>query len=284
MFKKLFSIAALSAIATVAYAGSAQAVGLTYGSGILRDSNVTNEGAFSENVNDLGYETFDFNDSRSLPGNDKVKYSYSGTNTNTRKKTQVVNNDKKANGKWKNGEMKWAPTGVINPDTGKAFTNESQYLQVFKGKSVVIETVEEGDTFNYFGLNMGALSKGNIFEFFNGDEALVFNYIDKQGNAKSTTTLTENILSSLAPTAADQHGGQKNGFFEFFSEGMDDNFDKIVISQTTGGGFETDNHTFRIAKGKYAQASVPEPSIALGMLAFSGGMFLRKRKQKKSVE
>ncbi|MDY6898256.1 MAG: PEP-CTERM sorting domain-containing protein, partial [Cyanobacteriota bacterium] len=67
-------------------------------------------------------------------------------------------------------------------------------------------------------------------------------------------------------------------------EGMDDNFDKIVISQFGGGGFETDNHTFRVAKGKYAQASVPEPSIALGMLAFSGSMFLRKRKQKKSVE
>ncbi len=30
MFKKLFSIAALSAIATVAYAGSAQAAGFSY--------------------------------------------------------------------------------------------------------------------------------------------------------------------------------------------------------------------------------------------------------------
>ena len=64
---------------------------------------------------------------------------------------------------------------------------------------------------------------------------------------------------------------------------MDDNFDKIVISQTSGGGFETDNHTFRVAKGKYVQASVPEPSIALGMLAFGGSMLLGKRKQKKSV-
>ncbi|BAY81448.1 hypothetical protein NIES267_09240 [Calothrix parasitica NIES-267] len=266
MFKKLFSIAALSAIATVTYAGSAQAAGFTYGSGAFRDNNVTNEGSFSENVNDLGYETFDFNDSGALPGNNKIKYSYSGSNS----KTQVVTTDNK--------EIKWAPAGVNGEK------NETQYLQVFKGKSAVIETVNEGDTFNYFGLNLGALSKGNTLEFFNAGNAVEFNYQDSQGVAKTATTLTYNILTALAPTAAQQHGGQTNGFFEFFSEGMDDNFDKIVISQLKGGGFETDNHTFRIAKGKYAQASVPEPSIALGMLAFSGGMFLRKRKQKKSVE
>lgn len=268
MFKKLFSIAALSAIATVTYAGSAQAAGFTYGSGAFRDNNVTNEGSFSQNVNDLGYETFDFNDSGNLPGNNKVKYSYFGENT--RKKTQVVTTD--------NREIKWAPAGVNGEK------NETQYLQVFEGKSAVIETAQEGDTFNYFGLNLGALSTGNTLEFFNAGNAVEFNYMDNQGMAQTATTLTYNILTALAPTAAQQHGGQTNGFFEFFSEGMDDNFDKIVISQIGGGGFETDNHTFRIAKGKYSQASVPEPSIALGMLAFSGGMFLRKRKQKKSVE
>lgn len=261
MFKKLFSIAALSAIATVTYAGSAQAAGFTYSSGAFRDNNVTNEGAFSQNVNDLGYETFDFNDGV-LPGNDRVKYSFEGNN----KRTSV------------GGEKRWAPAGVNGE------VNTSDYLQVFKGKSAVIETAKEGDTFNYFGINLGALSGGNTLEFFNGDDAVAFNYMDTQGNAQTATTLDFSILTNLAPTSAQQHGGQTNGFFEFFSEGMDDNFDKIVISQATGGGFETDNHTFRIAKGKYSQASVPEPSIALGMLAFSGGMFLRKRKQKKSVE
>ena len=276
MFKKLFSIAALSAIATVTYAGSAQAAGFSYGSGAFRDNNVTNEGSFSENVNDAGYETFDFDDSRRLPGNDRVKYSFEGKNTG--KKTKVINNNKKRNGEWKNGEMKWAPAGVNGEN------NESQYLQVFEGKNAVIETAKEGDTFNYFGLNLGALSTGNTLEFFNAGNAVEFDYQDSNGMAQTATTLTYNILTALAPTAADQHGGQTNGFFEFFSEGMDDNFDKIVISQVGGGGFETDNHTFRIAKGKYVEASVPEPSIALGMLAFSGSMFIRKRKQKKSVE
>ena len=120
MFKKLFSIAALSAIATVAYAGSAQAANFSYSSGIFRDSNVTNEGTFSENVNKPGYEVFDFNDSTSLPGNDKIKYSFEGTN----KKTQVV--------PLGHDEMQWAPAGVNGE------VNETQYLQVFKGKTVLL--------------------------------------------------------------------------------------------------------------------------------------------------
>ncbi len=273
MFKKLFSVAAISAIVTVAYAGSAQAGSFSYSSGGYRDDKV-NEGSFSKNVNDLGYETFDFNGSPDLPFNNKVKYSFSGEHTqrriNKKKITQVVTTG--------NSEMKWAPAGVNGEK------NTSQYLQVFKGKSAVIETVKEGDTFNYFGLNLGALSRGNVLEFFNGDNAVEFDYMDTQGNAKTATTLTYNILTALAPTAAEQHGGQTNGFFEFFSDGTEDNFDKIVISEYSGGGFETDNHTFRIAKGKFSRAaSVPEPSIALGMLAVSGAMFLNKRKGQKST-
>lgn len=269
MFKKLFSVAAISAIVTVAYAGSAQAGSFSYSSGGYRDDNVKDEGSFSKNVNDFGYETFDFNDSSSLPENNKVKYKFDGNNTN--KPTQVVTTG---------NEMRWAPAGVNGEK------NKTQYLQVFKGKSAIIETRNEGDTFNYFGLNLGALSGGNTLEFFNKDKAVEFDYIDNQGNAKTATTLKYNILTALAPTAAEQHGGQTNGFFEFFSEGAEDNFDKIVISQFGGGGFETDNHTFKIAKGKYKYsqaASVPEPSIALGMLAVSGAMFLNKRKRQKST-
>ncbi|MGD1871628.1 MAG: PEP-CTERM sorting domain-containing protein [Mastigocoleus sp.] len=261
MFKKLLTIITVSAIATVAYANSAQAAKFTYGTGVFRDNNVTDEGAFSSNVNQQGYTTFDFNGG-SLPSDNKVKYSYSGTNTQGN--TRVTNNT-------------WAPAGV-NGDV-----NNSQYLQVFQGKSTVIETAKQGDVFNYFGINLGALSGGNTLEFFNAGQAVQFNYFDSQGAAQVATTLDYNILTALAPTTGTNQNNQKNGFFEFFSEGTTDNFDQIIISQTTGGGFETDNHTFRIGKGAYSQG-VPEPSIALGMLALSGGMFLRKRKQQTSVQ
>ncbi|WP_414624406.1 PEP-CTERM sorting domain-containing protein [Calothrix sp. CCY 0018] len=263
MFKKLFSIAALSAIATVTYAGSAQAANFSYSSGIFRDSNVTNQGAFSENVNNPVYETFDFNDV-SLPGNGRVKYSFVGSD------------DSKSKGVTSVGTGSYGPAGVNGED------NTSAYLKVFKGMSAVIETAKEGDTFNYFGINLGALSIGNTLEFFNGDTAVELKYTDTAGNKKSASILTYDILTALAPT---KNNDEQNGFFEFFSEGTADNFDRIVISQLTGGGsgFETDNHTFRIGTGKFVQASVPESSIALGMLAFGGSMLLGKRKEKKSV-
>ena len=97
--------------------------------------------------------------------------------------------------------------------------------------------LKEGETFNYFGINLGALSEGNTLQFFNGDTAVEFNYNDENGDDANRNHLNFNILTALAPTSAKQHEGQTNGFFEFFSEGMADNFDKIVISQLTGWWF-----------------------------------------------
>lgn len=75
-FKKIACIAALSTIASVSYAGSASAFDFKYHPGSYRDTTVTNEGVFSQNVNNTGYTTFDFNNSQ-IPGNDLVKYSFS---------------------------------------------------------------------------------------------------------------------------------------------------------------------------------------------------------------
>ena len=65
-------------------------------------------------------------------------------------------------------------------------------------------------------------------------------------------------------------------------EGDNDNFNKIVISQTEGGGFESDNHTFRVGTGKYNPTSVPEPGMIVG-LATVGGFFIRKRQKQKTL-
>jgi hypothetical protein len=252
--KKALSVALLStvatAIASVSYAGSAHALGMTYSSGNYRDANVKDQGAFATGVNKAGYETFDFNNS-SVPGNSKVKYSFSNNNTYSTtaysQQTGIYSDV-------------WAPAGV------KAEVNKSNYLAVFQGNNTIVEALG-GKVFNYFGFDAGALSGGNTIEFF------------KAGN--SIKKLTYEIMNSLATVSASQHGGEKNAFFEIFSEGESDNFDKIVLSQVGGGGFETDNHTFRISKGAYT-TSVPEPGVVLG-LATVGGMLLRNRKKQKTA-
>jgi hypothetical protein len=249
MFKKLLSIVALSAIASVIHAGSAQALGLTKTDGAFRDA-ATNQGAFSEQVNNSNYTTFDFNDA-GVPGNNKVQYSFSNGSHSTQAysgQTGIYSD-------------MWSPSGVNGE------VNDSKYLAVFQGNDTVIEA-KKGKTFKYFGFDAGAISGGNIIKFFNGD--------------KLVKSMDYQEMNNLATLSASQHGGEKNAFLEIFSQGTEDNFNKIVLSQVGGGGFETDNHTFRIGKGAYDPTSVPEPGAILGLLTV-GGMAVVKRRKSKTV-
>ncbi|MFH7026439.1 MAG: PEP-CTERM sorting domain-containing protein [Heteroscytonema crispum UTEX LB 1556] len=155
----------------------------------------------------------------------------------------------------------WAPSGVNGE------VNTTNYLAVFSGNNTIIEATAN-KVFNYFGFDAGALSVGNTLQFFNG--------------VNLVKELTFDMMNKLALVSASQHGGEMNGFFEFFSEGDNDNFNKIVISQTEGGGFESDNHTFRVGTGKYNPTSVPEPGMIVG-LATVGGFFIRKRQKQKTL-
>ncbi|MBW4646243.1 MAG: PEP-CTERM sorting domain-containing protein [Goleter apudmare HA4340-LM2] len=271
--KKLACVAALStsAIASLTFAGSAHAIGFSYTPGVFRTPGVTNEGAFSANVNDSNYVTIDFNskdangntvkDNGLFKGNNLVEYTFSKgsyATSVTGNQTGIISD-------------KWAPSGVNGED------NKSNYLAVFSDSSVSIKA-KNGGVFNYFGIDLGALSTGNTFELLKGGKAVtaVFEGVTYE-------KLTFDVMNKIAKVANTAQGGQKNGFFEFFSEGFNDNFDEIKLSQVGGGGFESDNHTFKIASGAYNPKSVPEPTAVVGLIAVGGGMFLQKRKNKKFV-
>jgi hypothetical protein len=242
MFKRLLSIAALSAIVSVAYAGSAQALSLTKTDGVFRNPAITNEGAFSSGVNNPNYTTFDFNDA-GVPGNSKVQYSFSNGNHSTQAYS----------GQTGIYADKWAPAGV------NAEVNDSKYLAVFQGNDTIIKAVK--GTFNYFGFDAGALSGGNTIKFYNGD--------------KLVRSLDYAEMNNLATVSASQHGGEKNAFLEIFAQNKTENFNKVVLSQDGGGGFETDNHTFRVDP-----TSVPEPGAILGLLVVGGMVVVKRQKQK----
>ncbi|MBD2487975.1 PEP-CTERM sorting domain-containing protein [Aulosira sp. FACHB-615] len=239
-----------SAIASVAYAGSAHAISLTYTAGAYRTPKVTNEGAFSESVNNSNFVTVDFNNvnDKNFKGNDLVEYTFSQGSYSTSPGSTGIFNDQ------------WAPAGVNGE------VNQSKYLAVFANNSVSIKA-KSGGVFNYFGLDAGALSGGNTFELLKGGVTVA------KWNFEQ--------LNKIATVVGINMNNQKNGFFEFFSDGKDDNFDEIRLSQVGGGGFESDNHTFHLGKGKFSQAqATPEPSVTLGMLAV-GGMFLYQRRRQK---
>lgn len=258
--KKIIYIAALSTLATLGYASSASAINFKVTKGTIGLNGETNQGAFSEFSSLENTVTVDFN-SGAVPTTGFAKYSFVGKGKST------VLSDM------------WAPVG---PNGEK---NISKYLEVFEGKNVVIKL---SDYLNYFAINWGAAHAGNTYSFYNGD-TLVKSF--------STTNIDQAggfaIYSPLHPS--DNQAGTKlvgnkyyqgNGYVHFYSESSNDIFNKIVISQKGGGGFETDNHSFHKGTGRFTgfdPKSVPEPSAGLGILAI-GGLFLGKRKKSKSVQ
>ncbi|TBR60215.1 PEP-CTERM sorting domain-containing protein [Mastigocladus laminosus UU774] len=258
--KKSFLIAALSTLATVGYAGSAHAINFKVTTGTTGLNGETNQGAFSEFSSLANTVTVDFN-SGQIPTDGFAKYSFVGNS-----------------GSSVRADM-WAPVGS-NGDK-----NNSNYLAVFDGKDVVIQL---DDYLNYFGINWGAAHTGNIYSFYNGD-SLVSSFSTADIDAGGGFALYSALHPGGNEDGAKLVNGsyyQGNGYVHFYSTNSNDIFNKIVISQEGGGGFETDNHSFH--KGTTAftgfdSKSVPEPSAALGMLAI-GGVFLRKRKHHKTVQ
>lgn len=234
-------VAALSTVAAVSYSGSAQAISFKMSTGVAGPSSVTDQGAFSEFYKLKGTTTIDFNSGKA-PTTGFAKYTFENGNRSSVRADQ------------------WAPAGANGE------RNMSNYLAVFDGDKVTIELAK---TLNYFGIDWGAISGGNIFSFYNGN--------------KLVQSFSTADVNPVAPVKAAWQGGEGNGYVHFYSTSTADTFNRIVISQQGGGGFESDNHSFHVGNGAFNPESVPEPSVVLG-LAAAGGTLLIKRKRKKHSE
>ncbi|GAX40580.1 hypothetical protein NIES4075_15460 [Tolypothrix sp. NIES-4075] len=252
--RKFASIAALSlsAIASFSYADAAHAMSFTMGTGTTGPNGETNQGAYTKDKNAI---TIDFNDTKNekgkkvdgkAPTTGFAQYSFS----NSTSKVASTN---------------WAPTG---PD---GEVNTSKHLQVFDNSSV---TISLQSLTKSFGLDWGAAHPGNTLSFFNGDKLIQTFTTANMGEFALYSMLHSGPKADGAKQLADGKYYQGNGYVQFFAQNSNEYFNKIVISQKGGGGFESDNHSFR---------TVPEPSLALGMLAIGGGMLLRKRKNQKAL-
>lgn len=260
-FKSAALTAALVTAAVVVSAGSAEAIAFKITKGVNSPNGATNQGAFSDFVGTKGVTTVDFNTVfdqagtspvtvKGQDGKDFMTYSFDKGMATTPGQTGVFSDQ-------------WAPAGANGE------VNVSKYLAVFTANTVRMTFAK---TMNYFGIDWGAISAGNTFAFFrSGQEVKTFNTAD---------------VNPVAPVRATQHGGEGNGYLHFYSSGKDDVFDEIRISQLTGGGFETDNHSFQEGNGEFdferELEDVPEPTMTLGLMA-AGGMFLLKRNRKKEL-
>jgi hypothetical protein len=236
-FSRIACAAVVGAVVTTAFAGSAQAFSFNVTTGKAALNGATNQGAFSELNGQAGIMNVDF-DNGTAPTTGFAKYSFqNGTKSSVR-------------------ADQWAPTSL----TGER--NKSKYLAVFNGDKVNIKLDSK---FNYYGINWGAISANNTFSFYKGNTLI-----------KSIKTQDINPLATV--TAAHQNG-EKNAYVHFYADNASEVFDRIEIEQssTSGGGFESDNHSFQ--RGSNGFAKTPEPASMLGLAAVTGAAAWIKRKR-----
>lgn len=150
----------------------------------------------------------------------------------------------------------------------------------------------------YFGISWNAGDANNEITFYQGSKLVGYYSTAKTTGLLShptVTTLDGRTYQSSAyngqPTTL-ANAGEPYAFINFIDTGG--TFDKIVFgnSNNTGTGFESDNHTIRVAApvpdGSFVYAgiaSVPEPGNVGLMIGFGAGssVLIFKRRKKRAI-
>jgi hypothetical protein len=181
------------------------------------------------------------------------------------------------------------PSGGIQGEYTGSLTQSSDYTYGGAGKTGYYPTVSDnnytltlstlGDVpgVNYFGLWFSALDGGNQLQFYEGS-TLLYTF---------TPTMFQTLVGACPGSAFcgnpnnGEDAGEQFAFLNFFYEGG--YFDKIVFTETSSAGFESDNHTVAylnppVPSGTVIGDEAPEPgSIALVTLGAAGLIWLKRR-------
>ncbi|QJE94308.1 PEP-CTERM sorting domain-containing protein [Luteolibacter luteus] len=206
------------------------------------------------------------------PAKSAVVVSYAetpGQYNSTLEHTSVYNFDDRATGNYSN-----VTTGIGTYDTltinpvdqygGAGDPNGSQYaVQGANGPGATTLTLDIDA--GYFGLWWSAGDNQNVLEFYN-DTDLVARF--------TTQTLLTAITAAGGyqgnPASGTYHGNNSSepyAFVNFFGVG-DTTWNRIVFTNTSGSGFESDNHTIReLTWGGYTpEIGQPLPGITVAQV------------------
>ncbi len=180
--------------------------------------------------------------------------------------------------------------GINSADQFGGANGTGKYANAMTGRSYTIDlTSTETQGVTYFGFWLSALDANNNVTFFQGANQL---FTFSATNARSFILgLPNNDDYRGNPTAPflNRNNNEPYSFLNFYARGTT-RFDRIVFSQGSAGGYESDNHTV----GRWSRISgsvvggsavVPEPATWAMLLTGFGlvGAAARRRKQVTNV-
>lgn len=126
--------------------------------------------------------------------------------------------------------------------SGGGTANTSAYLAVFN-----TVTVNFSRSLDYFGLDWGFTDSNNTVAFYQGNTLLrTYSALDAFGSVNGNNG--------------------SNAYVNFFAQNSSEYFNKIVFTESGGGGFETDNHAYRQAVDEPYPLPVLVGLMALGLV------------------
>ena len=189
-----------------------------------------------------------------------------GVQTSTLSNTSFISFDSAANGKTSN--LVWAGVGtydnaqIINADVWGGALGTGKYIvqstSVGSPNPVPTTTLTLDTPSAYFGLWWSAGDNPNRLAFYSG-ATLIADFTTET----LVKALPDTYRGNPTGTFAGQNTNEKYAFFNVFGQnGV--SWDKIVFTNTTSSGFESDNHTTRVTPwGSGPGETGPAPGVVV---------------------
>lgn len=168
---------------------------------------------------------------------------------------------------------------INNADQYGGAGGTGQYAAAFSATPYTInltsDATKDPQGINYFGYWLSALDAGNQVTFYKGGTE-----VGSLSPADVLAAIGSNpaYFGNPNPAFAGQDSGEPFVFVNFYD--TTGTFDQVSFSETTGGGYESDNHTVGFFT---AMGGVPEPATWAMMLMGFGGMGAMMRGRRKQA-
>jgi PEP-CTERM motif len=171
----------------------------------------------------------------------------------------------------------YSPIQINAADQYGGAGGTGNYDAVFgTSNTLTVANTQTGRGINYFGIWISALDSGNELQFYNGG-TLVYTFTSQNLITALGSCANGNAGNAYCGNPSDYYAdsGEQFAYVNFVD--TVGTFNKIVFTQTGGGGFESDNQAVAY-NSAFTTTGTPEPASILIMGAGLAGLFWARRR------